>query len=242
MTLAPSSRRLLPLADGGPHGSRSFVTCHYRCANACFHPEPNRTGHEHIQDHITRAVARRSVLRGAAVGAGALMVGTVVQPGLAAAAVERGIGTATFAPIAPNKRDAVVVPDGFRHDVLVRWGDPVVPGAPPFDPFQQTPESAAMQFGYNCDYVGVLEFERQPGRALLVVNNEYTNPDIMFPADAYDSATQKRIEMASHGMSIVTLKRGRTPGAWLRVAPTDAPPQPTDHRQHPDARRRPRGG
>ena len=41
----------------------------------------------------------------------------------------------------------------------------------------------------------------------------------MFPTGAYDDATVKRIAMASHGMSVVKVKRGRVPGSWLVVDP-----------------------
>lgn len=42
------------------------MTCHFRCGNACDHPEPNRSDNGQVQDEITKAVQRRSVLRGAA--------------------------------------------------------------------------------------------------------------------------------------------------------------------------------
>jgi secreted PhoX family phosphatase len=44
----------------------------------------------------------------------------------------------------------------------------------------------------------------------------------MYPEGAYDSATQKRLDMAYHGMSVVTIKRGKVPGSWLRVGPNAA--------------------
>jgi hypothetical protein len=92
----------------------------------------------------------------------------------------------------------------------------VLPGAPKFDVHHQTPESAAAQFGYNCDYVGVLPLSRT--RALLVVNHEYTNEELMFPAGTYDDETIRRIAMASHGMSVVEIRReSRTSGAWRTV-------------------------
>src|SRR5690349_13237119 len=140
--MTPRLLPLLPTGQHGPHGSRSFVTCELRCANACFHPEPNPTDHGHIQAEITKAMSRRRVLQGAAVAAGATMVGTLAPQGLAAAAVApaaaRGtLAGATFTPVAPNKRDAVVVTGGYRHDVIVSWGDAVVAGAPAFDVHHQ---------------------------------------------------------------------------------------------------------
>ena len=41
--------RLLPLINQtGPHGSRSNLTCHYRCGNACDMPIPNKSDNEHM--------------------------------------------------------------------------------------------------------------------------------------------------------------------------------------------------
>ncbi len=220
-----NGRRLLPLLTKGPHGSRSRMTCHYRCGNACDHPEPNTSGNPHISQHIENAIARRSVLKAGSAGAGALVLGGLLNAAPTAAATRaagkaatpaagHALGTVTFEPVAPNVRDNVTVPRGFTHDVVVRWGDPVTADAPRFDAHEQTPESAARQFGYNCDYVGVIDVA--PGKAVLVANNEYTDEELMFPSGAYDDDTVKQIAMASHGMSVVEIERGRRPGSWKR--------------------------
>jgi secreted PhoX family phosphatase len=228
--LEPSTgRRLLPLtpvSTSGPHGSRSKMTCLFRCGNACDHPEPNRTENGHVQDEIAKAVRRRSVLAGAAAGAGALVLSGMGSPaaaagpraagrGAAAAAAKPDLAKAGFRPVKPNKRDAVVTAAGYTSSLLIGWGDRVVAGAPRFDPFRQTPEAARMQFGYNCDYVGVLPLRGD--EALMVVNHEYTNENIMFPADTYTDAEIKAIAMSNHGMSVVKIKRGKVPGSWLQV-------------------------
>jgi len=219
MTTTPSRRPLLPLA--GPHGSRSWATCHYRCGDACDHPEPNTSDNPHISAVIERAVARRSVLRGAGLGAGALVVGGLL-PSPAAAAVRparsgAAVSTGAWSPVPPNVRDNVIVPEGFTTSLVIAWGDPVLAGAPSFDVHAQTPEKAAGQFGYNADYVGVLPLDRRT--ALLVVNHEYTNESMMFPDGEYDPDTIRRIAIASHGMSVVKIQRSGAPGsgAW-RVA------------------------
>jgi uncharacterized protein len=233
-------QNLLPLLPSGPHGSRDAMTCLFRCGNACDRPEPNTSGHRHLRDEVARVVQRRSLLKGAGIGAGAVALGGLT--GAPAAAddaarrqVEGRLGRVAFTPVAPNRRDAVVVPRGFDHDVVVRWGDPVLPGAPAFDPYRQTPEAAARQFGFNNDYVGLVELPqptRRRGRrrgwrgnavdrdrALLVANHEYTTNTLMFPTGRYDAATQLRIEMQNHGMSVVTVERGRVPGSWRQVPP-----------------------
>ncbi|WP_309647310.1 PhoX family phosphatase [Nocardioides sp.] len=225
MTQTPS-RPLLPLTPVTPatpstrHGSRSFMTCFFRCGNACDHPEPNRSGNGHIQEEITKAVQRRSVLKGAAIGTGALVVGSgAASGGLAAAAVEPAaralsgdLAKTTFKAVKPNKRDAVTVAEGFTTSVVMRWGDRVVAGAPAFDVTKQTPEAARQQFGYNCDYVGVLPTGRD--EAVMVVNHEYTDENLMFPADTYTPAEIKAIAMSNYGISVVELRRGAAPGDW----------------------------
>ena len=224
MTIAPQ-RPLLTLLSTGPHGSRSNMTCHYRCANQCDQPVPNTTENPHIQDEINKAIARRSVLKGAAaVGGSALVVSTLAaEPaaaasGTTAAASAGNLGLAAFQKVAPNKRDALVTADGFLSEVLIAWGDKVVPGAPTFDVSNQTPEAAQKQFGYNNDYVGVVDIPGETNRALLVCNHEYTDENLMYPTGLYDTATIKRLSMAYHGMSVVEIKKSVTPGSWLRVS------------------------
>jgi secreted PhoX family phosphatase len=216
MTITPN-RPLLPLLTTR-HGSRSHLTCQYRCGNACDQPVPNRTDHPTFGDVAERAMARRSLLKVGA-GAGALTVaGVATGVPIAATAVSgRTAGTWAFAPVAPNNADKVTVPPGFRADVLISWGDRVVKGAPAFDVDRQTPAAAAKQFGYNNDYVGVLPHPTHPRRALLVTNHEYTDEQLMFPTGAYDAATVKRIAMACHGMSVVEIRRGAKEGSWERV-------------------------
>jgi secreted PhoX family phosphatase len=202
------------------------MTCHFRCGNACDHPEPNTSGNPHISDLVTDAIARRSLLKAGGVGAGALVLGGLAPSGTAAAAPasqarrsgRAGMGTVEFEPVAPNVRDNVTVPAGFRSDVVISWGDQVTADAPAFDVNAQTPESAASQFGYNCDYLGVLPLDRD--RALLVNNHEYTDEQLMFPTGRYDDDTIKKIAMASHGMSVVLIERAgdrAKGGRWRRA-------------------------
>ncbi len=195
------------------------MTCFFRCGNACDHPEPNRTQHSHIRDEIATLVRRRSVLGGAALGTGALVLGGLTSPAAAApsgpkpsAATTDNLARAAFEAVSPNKRDAVTTAAGFDSSVVIRWGDKVLPGAPTFDAHQQSVAAARTQFGYNCDYVGVLPLRGD--HALLVVNHEYTDENLMFPADTYTDAEIKAIAMSNHGMSVVRIKRGLVPGSW----------------------------
>ena len=172
---------------------------------------------DRFADVMERRISRRGLLGGGA-AASALVVGGATalrQEGAAAAPTLRPLG---FGALPPTSEDAFQVAGGHRSEVLLRWGDPVVPGAPAFDPNNQRPEAQAMQFGYNADFIGFLPFELDPNRALLCVNHEYTNSELMF--SGYDEANptpeQNAIEMAAHGMSIVEIQR--IDGRW-RVVP-----------------------
>ncbi|SHN63807.1 hypothetical protein SAMN05660350_01181 [Geodermatophilus obscurus] len=224
---SPSRRRLfLPLLDSVRHGTRSHATCYYKCGNACDAAVPNRTDNPTFESVVQTALSRRALLQAA--GAGALVVATApLFPEPAAAAPGRrgaaGDGALTFEPVEQNFLDDVVVPAGYGSAVVIRWGDPVEEGAPEFDVDAQTAEAQARQFGYNCDFIGFLPLGRR--RALLVVNHEYTNEQLMFSGVAEEDAPttdeQKRVAMMAHGISVVQIWRQGDSGVWLPTPERD---------------------
>lgn len=117
------------------------------------------------------------------------------------------------------------VAEGYNADVLLRWGDAVLPGAPQFDPLKQTADAQSKQFGYNNDYVGFIPLEGSSTHGLLVVNHEYTNPHLMFPGlvQVVDgkikqgklSKDQVDVEMAAHGGTIIEIRK--VDGKWQPV-------------------------
>ncbi|MGW7535164.1 PhoX family protein [Amycolatopsis sp. NPDC054798] len=229
MSLEPG--RLLPLYTAHS-GGRSPITCEYRCGNACAHEAPNPTGNEYFGD-IAKGVSRRGVFKAGAVMAAAAG-GFAALSGTAAAATPatqapaplakgRTVPGTDFTPVPPNKLDAVSIPDGYAQHVVIRWGDPVVPGAPKFDFRKQTAAAQAKQFGYNNDFVGLIPQDPLGLRNLLVVNHEYTTEVHLFPADQYDPANpteeQVKIAWAAHGLSVLQTLRDPIGGA-LRTVPS----------------------
>lgn len=214
--------RLLPLLGQAGHGGRDSMTCLYRCGNACDHPVPNESGNPYLGDVVNAGFSRRGVVRAGAVGALVLgLGGSVAVAGPAAAAPgdlkKAGAGALTFKPIPPNELDSLIVPNGYDSAVVIRWGDPILPGAPGLDVHHQTARRQSAQFGYNNDFVGVLPLGRDGRRALLVVNHEYTNEELMFPGFTSQEALtveQVRVAMAAHGMSVVELERVGGTGQW----------------------------
>ncbi len=183
---------------------RQAITCRYRCGDACAAPPPNPTDHERFQDLAARTITRRGVLRAGAVltlGAGAVVA--TVRSGSDAA---RPVGL-DFPPVTPNTVDALVVPDGYRQHVVIRWGDPVLPGAPEFAFDAQTAAAQAAQFGYNNDFCGLVQLSDDEW--LMVSNHEFTSEPAMFCS--YDrrnpTEVQVRVAMAAHGMSVVVIRK-----------------------------------
>ncbi|MFC6081087.1 PhoX family protein [Sphaerisporangium aureirubrum] len=204
------------------------MTCRFRCGDACAHEVANTSDNPYFHDILTSAISRRGALRAGALGtlvatAGvAAAVPAAADPGLASSGGHghgghgsRGLG---FTSVAPNSLDALTVADGYRSAVVVRWGDPVLPGAPAFDFENQTAAAQAKQFGYNCDFVTF--FPIGDDRGLLWVNHEYTDENLMFRGWTSGDTVpleQVAIGMAAHGGSIVELERAGRTGQWKLV-------------------------
>ncbi|WP_199254705.1 PhoX family protein [Mycolicibacterium mengxianglii] len=200
--------------------SRQRVTCRYKCGDQCAHPAPNTTDNEYFGD-IAQAVSRRTVLRATgvtvlAVGAGAALAAcsddgmptTASTSSPEPAAPEPPAGM-NFAAVAPNSEDAVVVPEGYQQAVVISWGDPVLPDAPPFDVNAQTAAAQRGQFGFNNDFAGLLPIEGTSNHFLLVVNHEYTTETFMHPGYNADAPTREQFDIgvAAHGLSVVEVER-----------------------------------
>ncbi|GLK75646.1 dTDP-glucose 4,6-dehydratase [Methylopila jiangsuensis] len=172
-----------------------------------------RPANESFAAVLGRHLHRRAFLAGAA---GAAAVPVLLTAGeVRADATAAGSDPLAFAPIAPSKEDRLITPEGYDHQVLIRWGDPLFEDAPEFDAGAQTPEAQRRQFGFNNDFVGVFPVEGGPN-LLLVANHEYTSGEDMFaPYEPGVNRAQAEIEMAAHGGSVVEIAPG--PDGW-RVA------------------------
>jgi secreted PhoX family phosphatase len=188
---------------------------------------------EHFADIAQRFLSRRALLQGAAAAAAlsATPLGALLAvPARAAAA------TLNFEELGRIGKDEPVhhVAPGYRADVLLAWGDPILPGAPAFEPMVQTAAKQLTQFGFNCDFIGYLPLkDGEASKAehlasgdsthgLLCVNHEYSSARYMFPGmPDSDAVTEKStaescaIERASLGHSVVEIRK--TDGAWSVV-------------------------
>lgn len=188
----------------------------------------NPSGNTSIGDVIAARYHRRDILKGAL---GVAAIAATVSPLAIAAAQKARAGTVSFqfAEVAAGVDERHHVAEGYDADILIRWGDPLLPGAPAFDPTQQSAAAQKKQFGYNNDYLGYLPM---PGASnpsqhgLLVVNHEYTNEELMFAGigrqDTKDAPFAKMtkelvdIEKAAHGGAVIEIKREN--GKWRVVS------------------------
>ncbi|GGY42784.1 PhoX family protein [Streptomyces omiyaensis] len=223
-------RKLLPMIGSHSHGGgRSALTCRFRCGDACFQEVPNTSGNEYVGDVIAGVLSRRSALRAAAVvtvasaAGGSLVLGGAQEaqahPGHRPEPKADGARGLRFAPVAPNTADQVTVPSGYGQNVVIRWGEPILRGAPAFDSEKQTAAAQAGQFGYNNDFLSLLPLRGEHGRQVLVANHEYTDEVLMFRG--YDAAnpTREQVEIAwaAHGLSVVVVQEERRTGKLTPV-------------------------
>jgi len=174
---------------------------------------------ETIGDVILRRFSRRDIMRGTlGVTAAAALFGPAALAAGRAKAEERQDRFAFTEISAGNDQDHHLAP-GYRAQVLLRWGDPLFPDSPPFNPLAQSADAQAKQFGYNNDYIAFFPLDKSGTRGLLCINHEYTNEELMFPGlderqdtTGFEKMTAELvdIEMAAHGVSIVEIARDGT--------------------------------
>jgi len=166
---------------------------------------------------VTPGMSRRSFLTFLGAGSAALAAGSAgVATRPAGAQAEGFAGAAStpyrsgsarafelsFEPIEPSSADELVLPEGFKFDIIRKWGEPV---------------TADRNFGYNNDYVAYFPIDAlQDGTnsedGLLWVNHEYANP--MWVSDYRDpeNATKKTREQiakekAAVGGSVIRVRK-----------------------------------
>jgi len=165
-------------------------------------------------DIIAARLSRRDLGRGLLT---VLAVECVLPTATTSAAISMDEGASfSFEELAAGFDETHHVAAGYDADVLVRWGDPVLAGAPAFEPLKQSAEGQAQQFGYNNDFVGYIPIDGRSDHGLLVVNHEYTCEELMFPGISRQDRDARfaqmtvdlvAIEMMAHGGSIIEIKR-----------------------------------
>ena len=186
-----------------------------------------------IAEIIGRRIARRHVLAGMGAGMGAsaalgLVGGALLEKGFLAAGARAQTPAPSslgFREIAHGQDEKLHLAPGYTADVLLRWGDSVMAGAPAFDPLRQSAQAQLRQFGYDADFLAFMPLpigSNSSERGLLCSNHERTDPRLMIAgrtgaaAEKAMTREQVEVEMASQGHGVVEIRReGRR---WRVVA------------------------
>ena len=175
-------------------------------------------------------VGRRRVLEGSAVAVFMMATG-----GLAALPTQtaHAVGVMPspflgFEGVPVSAEDTVVVPKGYRVQVLYQWGDAIghpqesSPESPLFS-VKNTAEEQALQAGMHHDGMHFFPFPKgnavDPHHGLLVMNHEYTD-DGLLHLDGMLTWSAKKVakSQAAHGVSVVEIRyNGKE---WALVRPS----------------------
>lgn len=154
---------------------------------------------------VDKAISRRQFMTtSGALGLSAFLAASSAGKALAAMPKSRRLG---FEAVPASGADTVIVPKGYRVEPLISWGDPLFANAPAFDPSGTAPASAQeLQFGDNND--GMSLFPLSDDRALLAINNEYTNYEYLFDHQGKMlTADDVKKAQAAHGVSILEIEK-----------------------------------
>jgi hypothetical protein len=187
---------------------------------------------------LSRRLSRRDLL-----GAGLVAVPAAMVPAALMRAAQAEAGTAAgslgFKGIAGSRADAIRIAENHTSQVVIRWGDALLPGARPLDTSglatgalfaRGSAAEQQRQFGYNCDAIAFHPLDRDGRSGILCVNNEYTNDELMFPgriglgkegADRLADWSRRNPEaaqvgIAAHGVSLLEVRLDS--GEWRLAA------------------------
>ena len=159
---------------------------------------------------VDARLSRRNFLfASAAVGAGAFLA---LNPVAKAVAATMDSTLLNFTAIPTSTSDSIVVPKGYSVSNLMSWGDPIFNNAPAFNANgQQDSAAQAVQFGDNTD--GMSIFPLSKDRAILAVNNEYTNYEYLF-AHQGKAMTAEDVKKAQAAVGITIVEITKQNGQW----------------------------
>ncbi|HAH10193.1 MAG TPA: dTDP-glucose 4,6-dehydratase [Alphaproteobacteria bacterium] len=166
---------------------------------------------------FSAVMSRRDMLRAAG-----LLSAAAILPGLPAAASASAAMPLDFDDLPLKVIYDHAVASGYDANVLIRWGDPVEAGAPPFVGQGRPAAAQAKQFGTANDFIGYFPIgtgNDASSHGLLSVNHEFNTMEVFFPGVTdRNSLTKEQLEadQMAHGLSIIEVKR--TNGQWRVVS------------------------
>lgn len=165
---------------------------------------------------MSKPMDRRTFLSFMGTGAAALAaasagLGTLEGKASAASTADHLFGFKTnkvsgyFEPIQPSKEDRLILPKGYKYDVVAAYGDVI--------------NEAGETFGTGADYNAFFPINGSNTRGLLATNHEYTNLFSIGPVkDGIMTEEQRKLDLYNQGMSVIEVYRDQD-GVW-KLDPT----------------------
>ncbi|MFT5881438.1 MAG: secreted PhoX family phosphatase [Moritella sp.] len=159
---------------------------------------------------VNARLSRRQFLIGATVaGAGTFLAASPIAKAVAGSLHSHLLN---FTAIPNSTSDTITLAKGYSSSTLMAWGDPIFADAPAFNANgQQDSATQAAQFGDNTD--GMSIFPLSTDRAILAVNNEYTNYQYLF-AHQGKSMTTDDVLKAQAAVGITIVEIVKKDGQW----------------------------
>jgi len=181
----------------------------------------NASANPHFNRIAAALYSRRQVLKaGAALGTVGFLGGGL--GGLAGCSSSDPVSLLGFESVAASSGDDIVLPPGYRHAVLCRWGDPLFADSPAWKGDASEDAAAqALQFGDNNDGMHFFPLGgNSSSEGLLVMNHEYINPEYFFTPSIQSGETpwaldHVRKSQHAHGVTVAHLRREA--GEWKVV-------------------------
>lgn len=186
--------------------------------------QPLKTTLEEIIESQTRRQAMKGILAAGGAMTAVWCMPNSTQPAFAGT-VDQQVDFANLPHVTTDAGEitkSIGVADGYNTRVVISWGDPLSTDVSKMDFRNPTVQGQEKQFGYNNDFIAYMPLGRGSANSrhgLLCVNNEFTNPELMFSGITLKnkitarSDEQIRIEMAAHGFSVAEIKQDDQ-GQW----------------------------
>ncbi len=186
-------------------------------------PPCNRSANPTLYDVIDARASRRGIL----VGGLATAVGGLFGAGAAAPAKAQAKPLLGFKAITVSEADSVVVPEGYRVQVLAPWGTPISGTMPAFRAGANSGAEQGMQVGMHHDGIHFFPIGGSSTDGLVAMNHEYVEARFLHATwrgkemresgvrvenDRRD-ADEVLKEINAHGVSVFRARRGAT-GDW----------------------------
>lgn len=151
---------------------------------------------------LATQLSRRTVLKTGVAGSTMAFFGlNVAAQAVAQTTDTKALATMSFKGVEASTGDKIIVPEGYRYQVISRWGDPLFAHSPKWKG-DATEDSAAqaLQVGDNHDGMKFFPIDGKVDEGLLVRNHEYINPAYIFP---------KGVEVAGEGWTADWVKKSQ---------------------------------